>query len=79
MAAQHIPAHSLCLRVWSKLCLNLMSHALQVAHPLWRPQPLPRLLQLPGQPVMGSVGQRLPRQGRQAWPSKGALGKRMVW
>ena len=73
------PAHSLCLRLRSRLRLSLMSQALQVAHPLWRPQPLPRLRQLPGRPVMGSVGQRLPRQGRQAWPSKGALGRRMVW
>ncbi len=59
--------------------LSLVSHTLQAMHPLCRPQQLPRLLQLPGQPGMGSVGQCLPRQGRQAQLSKGALGRCLVW
>ena len=52
---------------------EMCTYELQAQRPQCRPQLLPRLLQLPVQPGMGSAGQRLPRLLWWAWASREAL------
>ena len=52
---------------------------LQALHPQRSLQLLLQLLQLRGQPGMGSTEQRLPSQLRQRFPCKAALGGSMAW